>query len=187
MVLDGRFIILNVSKSKQQLARPSTGPPTLSHLIIWKNFKGVFLTADTNRTFFDFCIVAASIFSSISRTIYPKSHKEKVQRLKFNAKWKPMHLFSIASFEKSNNVSLIVYQLHNHKLVAFCYCYSKKKLLNDVSNYFVWSMVRKIHTVWSKTFPNYVGGSLNQRWNEGRIPGQNSVQTASSPLYKKTT
>jgi len=76
----------------------------------------------------NFCFlycVAASIFSFIGRAIYPKSHKENVKRLKFNAKRMPMPLSSIAPFEKSNNVSINVYQLDNHKLVAVYYSKNK--------------------------------------------------------------
>ena len=76
----------------------------------------------------NFCFlycVAASIFSFIGRAIYPKSHKDNVKLLNFNAKRTPMPLTSTAPFEKSNNVSINVYQLDNRKLVAVYYSKNK--------------------------------------------------------------
>ena len=76
----------------------------------------------------DFCFlycVAAALFASIGRAVSPKSHKENVKQLKFNSSRMPMPLSSIQSFEKSNNVSINVYQLENGKLVAVFYSKNK--------------------------------------------------------------
>ena len=129
--------------------------------------------------------VAASIFSFIGRAIYPKSHKENVKRLKFNAKRMPMPLSSIAPFEKSNNVSINVYQLDNHKLVAVYY--SKNKTSKRRINLLRLVDGSKSHYCLIKIFPNCFSGSLDQRRNEGRVLNQNSVQIASSPFYEKIT
>ena len=112
---------------------------------ILKGLSKIFLNVRNKDNFcFSYC-VAASIFSLIGRAIYPKSHKENVKRLKFNAKRMPMPLSSIAPFEKSNNVSINVYQLDNHKLVAVYY--SKNKTSKRRTIYFVWLTVPKVITV----------------------------------------
>ena len=96
--------------------------------------------------------VAASNFSFIGGTIYPKSHKEIVKRLKFNAKRMPMPLSSIAPFEKSNNVSINVYQLDNHKLVVVYY--SKNKTSKRRINLFRLVDGSKSHYCLIKIFSN---------------------------------
>ena len=66
---------------------------------------------------FLYCVAAAS-FAFTGHTFSPKSHRENVTLLKFNSSRMPMPLSSIEPFEKSNNVSINVYQLENGKLVA---------------------------------------------------------------------
>ena len=76
----------------------------------------------------NFCFlycVAAAIFSFIGRPSHPSNHKENVRRLKFNSARMPMPLSSIPTFERSNDVSINVYQLEGRKLVAVYY--SKRK------------------------------------------------------------
>ena len=76
----------------------------------------------------NFCFlycVAAALFAFIGGPTHPKNHKPNIKYLKFNSKRMPMPLSSIPSFEKSNNVSINVYQLEQRKLLAVYYSKNK--------------------------------------------------------------
>ena len=76
----------------------------------------------------NFCFlysVAAALFAFTGRAFSRKSQKENVKQLKFNSSRMPMPLSSIQPFEKSNIVSINVYQLQNGKLVAVFYSMNK--------------------------------------------------------------
>ena len=83
--------------------------------------KSILNARSKTNSFCLFNCLAASTFSFIDRTLHPNSQKENVKRLKLNAKRIPMPLSSIAPFEKSNNISINMYQLLKHKLVAVYY------------------------------------------------------------------
>ena len=73
---------------------------------------------------FLYCVAAAS-FVFTGRAFSPKSHKENMKRLKFDLSRMPTPLSNIQPFEKSNDVSINVYQLENRKLVAVFYSKNK--------------------------------------------------------------
>ena len=79
--------------------------------------KSLLNVKNKNNFCFLYC-VAAALFAFTGRAFSPKSHKENVKQLKFNSSRMPMPLSSIQPFEKSNNISINVYQLENGKLVA---------------------------------------------------------------------
>ena len=97
----------------------------------------------------------------------------------------PKPLSSLAPFEKSSNVSISFYEFDNRKLVTVYY------IKHSISKRFI-LLLRLVSGPKSdycliNIFPICFSFSLDQKRNEDRVPSQSSVQTASSPLYEKTT
>ena len=93
---------------------------------ILKGFpKSLLNVKNKNDNFCFLYCVAAALFAFTGRAFSPKSHKENVKQLTFNSSRMPMPLSSIQPFEKSNNVSIDVYQLENRKLVTVFYSKNK--------------------------------------------------------------
>ena len=129
----------------------------------------------------NFCFlycVAAAIFPFNGRATYTKSHKENVKKLKFNSSRMPMSLSSIASFEKRNNVSIIVYQLENGNFLAVFY--SKNRSCKWRVNSLRLVSGCKTHYCLIKNFSNLLQRLTRSEKKESTAPSLNSVQTASS-------
>ena len=86
VVLDGCLGVLNVSKWKQQHARPSTGPLTLRHLTFWRDFQRVFWTWETKKTIFVFVLCSSiNLFFNRSSNL-PKIAQTECQTTKIQRK-----------------------------------------------------------------------------------------------------
>ena len=107
----------DVSATKSYIATPIILKGLSRSLIKIRNRKD---------NFFLYC-VAAAIFCFLGRQSHPRDQRQNLKHLKFNTKQMPLPISSILTFEKSNDVSINVYQLEGRKLVDVFYSKNKSK------------------------------------------------------------